>query len=110
MSEPIAAAALFRTVMAAAEGRCQCEGACGQPHRKSAGRCPHEHDHHTSKHGRLVRLMAAPADPLTSPVAAASLPAGELRAWCPDCHTAARRLAEKQRPAAPAGQGGLFDL
>ncbi|MGW7084884.1 hypothetical protein ACWGH2_15535 [Streptomyces sp. NPDC054871] len=110
MSEPIVAAGLFRAVMGAADGRCQCEGACGQPHAKSAGRCPHEHDRYTSKHGRLVRLMAAPADPLTSVVAAASFPASELRAWCTDCHTAARRLAQKQQPAAASGQCGLFDL
>ncbi|MEV5976136.1 hypothetical protein [Streptomyces sp. NPDC052114] len=110
MSEPIVGAGLFRTVMNAAGSRCQCEGQCGQPHTKSQGRCPHEHDHYTSKHGRLVRLMAAPADPLTSTVAAASLPASELRAWCPDCHTAARRLAQKQQPTTAAGQCGLFDL
>ncbi|MEW2076777.1 hypothetical protein AB0941_24580 [Streptomyces sp. NPDC013433] len=110
MSEPIVGAALFRTVMQAAGHRCQCEGACGQPHTKGGGRCQHEHEHYTSKHGRRVRLMAAPVDPLARDVAAAGLPASELRAWCPDCHTAAARLAKKQLPAAPAEQAGLFDL
>ncbi|MFF8191889.1 hypothetical protein ACF05L_13795 [Streptomyces bobili] len=110
MSEPIVGAALFRTVMQAADHRCQCEGECGQPHRKGGGRCQHEHEHYTSKHGRLVRLMAAPVDPLTTDVAAAALPPSALRAWCPDCHTAAARLAKKQQTAAPAEQVGLFDL
>ncbi|MEU9172591.1 hypothetical protein AB0D34_33210 [Streptomyces sp. NPDC048420] len=108
MSEPLVGAALFRAVMQAAGNRCQCEGVCGQPHTKGKGRCLHEHDHHTSKHGRRVRLMAAPADPLASDVAAARLPAGALRAWCPDCHTAAARRARAAVPAEDAP--GLFDL
>ncbi|WP_405931017.1 hypothetical protein [Streptomyces sp. NBC_00827] len=109
MSEPIVGAALFRTVMQAAGHRCQCEGECGQPHSKGGGRCPHEHERYTSKHGRRVRLMAAPVDPLATDVAAARLPASELRAWCPDCRTAAVRLTRKQS-AARAEQCGLFDL
>ncbi|MFI7347227.1 hypothetical protein ACIBSR_13235 [Streptomyces sp. NPDC049936] len=109
-SQPIVGAAVFTAVMGAAGYRCQCEGECGNPHAKGEGRCPHEHDHYTSKHGRLVRLMAAPVDPLATDVAAARLPASELRAWCPDCHTAAARLARKRLPAAPTDQCGLFDL
>jgi hypothetical protein len=109
-SQPIAGAAVFTVVMEAAGYRCQCEGECGQAHTKGEGRCPHEHDHYTSKHGRLVRLMAAPADPLTTDVAAARLPASELRAWCPDCHGAAARHARKQLPKTPTDQCGLFDL
>jgi hypothetical protein len=111
MSEPIVAASLFRTVMAAAGGRCQCEGECGQPHAKSDGRCPREHDHYASKHGGPVRLMAAAADPLTPDRQAAALPASALRAWCPQCFTAARRTAQRQATHAPgADQCGLFDL
>ncbi|MGW4878919.1 hypothetical protein ACWEPI_20450 [Streptomyces sp. NPDC004262] len=109
-SQPIVGAALFTTVMESAGYRCQCSGQCGNLHAKDAGRCPREHDHYTSKHGRRVRLMAAPADPLTTDVTAAALPAGALRAWCADCHTAAARLARKQLPAAPTDQCGLFDL
>ncbi|MEU0059585.1 hypothetical protein [Streptomyces sp. NPDC006334] len=109
-SQPIVGAAVFNAVMEAAGYRCQCGGECGNPHAKDAGRCPREHDHYTSKHGRLVRLIAAPGDPLATDVAAAGLPAGELRAWCPDCHTAAARLARKRLPAAPKDQCGLFDL
>ncbi|MEV7346997.1 hypothetical protein [Streptomyces sp. NPDC093544] len=110
MSEPLAAVGTWRPVMEAAGHRCQCEGECGQSHTKGDGRCPREHDHCTSKHGRRIRLMAAPADPLATDVAAARLPASELRAWCPDCHGAAARLAKKQRPATSMDQCGLFDL
>jgi hypothetical protein len=109
-SQPIVGAAVFTAVMEAAGYRCQCTGACGNPHAKGSGRCQHEHEHYTSKHGRRVRLMAAPADPLATNVAAARLPASELRAWCPDCHEAAARQARKQLPAAPADQCALFDL
>ena len=109
-SQPIVGAAVFTAVMEAAGYRCQCGGECGNPHTKGDGRCPHEHDHYTSKHGRRVRLMAAPADPLATDVTAARLPIGELRAWCPDCHTAAARHAKKRLPAAPEAQCGLFDL
>ncbi|MFE3497573.1 hypothetical protein ACFXOS_31640 [Streptomyces sp. NPDC059175] len=65
-SQPIVGAAVFTTVMEAAGFRCQCAGECGNAHAKGDGRCPHEHDHYTSKHGRRVRLMAAPVDPLAS--------------------------------------------
>jgi hypothetical protein len=51
--------------------------------------------------------MAAPADPLTPPVKAVTLPPGELRAWCPECHAAARRA----RTTVPVDDApGLFDL
>ncbi|WP_425830652.1 hypothetical protein [Streptomyces fractus] len=108
-SQPIVGATVFNTVVGAAGYRCQCTGQCGNPHAKGEGRCPHEHDGYTSKHGHRVRLMAAPADPLASPVTAASMPAGELVAWCPGCHTAAGRLALKQT-APPTDQGDLFAL
>ncbi|WP_326712170.1 hypothetical protein OG758_26010 [Streptomyces sp. NBC_01474] len=110
MSAPIVAAALFNTVMEAAGHRCQCAGQCGNAHTKGKGRCPHEHDGYTSKHGRRVRLIAAPADPLTSAVAAAGLPPAELRAWCLDCLTTAARAAKRQLPATSTDQCGLFDL
>ncbi|MEV8318881.1 hypothetical protein AB0Q95_32470 [Streptomyces sp. NPDC059900] len=109
MSEPLTAIATWRPVMQAAGFRCQCTGSCGNPHLKGGGRCPHEHDAYTSKHGHRVRLIAAPANPLTSAVAAAALPAAELLAWCPGCHTAAARAA--RRTAAPATEApGLFEL
>ncbi|MEU2866375.1 hypothetical protein ABZ672_50335 [Streptomyces mirabilis] len=110
MSEPLAAVDTWRPVMEAAGFRCQCEGECGNAHTKGDGRCLHEHDHYTSKHGRRVRLMAGPIDPLTTAVAAAGLPVDRLRAWCPDCHGAAARRARKQLPPTPTEQCGLFDL
>jgi hypothetical protein len=102
MSAPIVGADLFRTVVDAAGGRCHCTGQCGQSHRKTEGRCLRQHD------SGGLRLIAAPADPATTELAAAALPASGLRAWCPACFTTARRLA---RPAvAGTAQGGLFDL
>ncbi|MFC4611501.1 hypothetical protein ACFO9E_27475 [Streptomyces maoxianensis] len=109
-SEPLVAAGLFRAVVAEAGGRCQCEGACGQPHAKTDGRCSREHDHYAGKHGGPVRLMAAAADPLTPERHAAALPASKLRAWCPQCFTAARRAAQHRTQSPTADQCGLFDL
>ncbi|MFF3528181.1 hypothetical protein ACFYX5_16075 [Streptomyces rubiginosohelvolus] len=97
---PLAATDLFRAVMVAAEWRCQCTGQCGHSHTRTENRCPRTH-------GGRVLLMAAPANPSTSERAAAALPADALRAWCPGCHTAARRTTTRPEPAA---QDGLFDL
>ncbi|MFF4350885.1 hypothetical protein [Streptomyces sp. NPDC001530] len=107
-SQPLAALGTWRPVMEAAGFRCQCAGECGNAHAKSEGRCPREHDGYTSKHGHRVRLMAAPADVLTPPVKAAALPVDQLRAWCPECHTAAARRARSTKPADEAPC--LFEL
>jgi hypothetical protein len=104
--DPIAATRPFRAVMTAAAWRCQCTGACGQPHAQSDGRCPREHDSYAGKHGGPISLIAAPADPRTPARQAVALSAGELRAWCPTCHSAANRPLR----APEAAQGGLFDL
>ncbi|MGW2370282.1 hypothetical protein ACWCZ5_32620 [Streptomyces sp. NPDC001667] len=111
MSEPIVYVQLWRPVMAAAGFRCQCTGQCGNQHAEAKGRCPREHDQHASKHRGPVHLIAAPADSTTPVTAAAHMTAADLVAWCPDCFTAARRLARNtaQAAAAPA-QDGLFDL
>ncbi|QHA06828.1 hypothetical protein GQF42_29205 [Streptomyces broussonetiae] len=109
-SAPLAAVDVWLPVMETAGYRCQCTGECGNPHAKTEGRCPREHDGYTSKRGHRIRLMAAPADLRVSPVKAVTLPPGELRAWCPDCHAATARLARKRLPAAPDDQCGLFDL
>ncbi|MBW1604194.1 hypothetical protein JJV70_19235 [Streptomyces sp. JJ66] len=111
MSEPIVYADQWRTVMAMAGRRCQCTGQCGNPHTKAGGRCPRGHDRHASKHRGPVRLLAAPADLTLSALAAASLPPGELWAWCPDCHDAARRAAQRtKRHTTSADQDALFSL
>ncbi|MFJ2402887.1 hypothetical protein ACIOUE_16455 [Streptomyces xanthochromogenes] len=109
-SQPIVGAAAFNAVMEAADHRCQCAGECGNSHAKGDGRCPHEHDGYTSKHGRRLRLVAAPADPLATAVTAAGLSAAQLRAWCPDCLTAATRAAKQHLPGISTDQCGLFDL
>ncbi|PWI43295.1 hypothetical protein [Streptomyces sp. ICBB 8177] len=109
MSEPLAAVDVWLPVMRAAGFRCQCAGECGNEHAKSEGRCPREHDAYTSRHGHRIRLMAAPANPATPAAVAVTLAPGELRAWCPECHTAARtraRTAVVRGDAAPA----LFEL
>ncbi|MFE3901338.1 hypothetical protein ACFXPY_13550 [Streptomyces sp. NPDC059153] len=111
MSEPIAATNPFRTVMAAADGRCQCTGQCGQLHAKTDGRCPREHDAYAGKQGGPVRLMAAAADPTLTDREAAALQADRLRAWCPGCFTAARQLVKQTSAHTPAAdQQSLFDL
>jgi hypothetical protein len=56
-----------------------------------------------------VTLHVAPADLTVSEVTAISLPVTALRAWCPDCLTAAQRAATRsERPAIPADQDALF--
>jgi hypothetical protein len=106
MSAPIVAADLFRTVVAAAGGRCWCTGQCGNTHRATEGRCIKTHDI------AGVRLIAAPADPTTGECAAVGLPAAALRAWCPPCFSAAQRAARKAAAAAVSSsdQRGLFDI
>ncbi|MEU7051487.1 hypothetical protein [Streptomyces eurythermus] len=109
MSEPITGTAVWRPVMAAAGFRCQCTGQCGNAHSKAKGRCPRKHDQAASKHRGPVRLIAAPADPLTPAVLACRFPAHALMAWCPDCHTAARRHATATARTTPdPDQGALF--
>ncbi|MER7172642.1 hypothetical protein [Streptomyces mesophilus] len=110
MSEPIVGAALFNAVMQAADSRCECTGQCGQPHAKSEGRCPHKHDGYIAKRHGPVRLMAAPADPLMSPVAAAALPPAELMAWCPGCFNQTRNAARRSQRTELAPADALFDL
>jgi hypothetical protein len=104
---PLAAAALWQTVMDAAGHQCQCSGGlCGSRHSNSGMRC-----HRTGTHRRL---LAAPADLLLSPAAAAAVPAEQLLAWCTDCHrgalgkqrAAARELERLEAPEPAA----LFDL
>ncbi|MFD7454900.1 hypothetical protein [Kitasatospora sp. NPDC059827] len=113
---PLAGAELWRAVIAAAAGRCQCRGTCGTAHDKDGGRCPAVHGTYQTRHGRSwVRLLAAPAEPsalLLPPHQAATLPKTALAAWCPHCHDATRRTATKvQLAAAPAAEPDcLFDL
>ncbi|MFD8545788.1 hypothetical protein [Streptomyces sp. NPDC059649] len=54
--------------------------------------------------------MAAPTDLTITDRQAAGLLAGELRAWCPGCLAAARRMAKQQISIPTTDQCGLFDL
>ncbi|MYS22060.1 hypothetical protein GA0115240_137823 [Streptomyces sp. DvalAA-14] len=111
MSTPIVGAGLFRAVMDAAGGRCHCTGQCGQSHRRTEGRCGRLHDGYAATRVGTVRLIAAPADPTIGDLAAAALPAAELRAWCPGCFTAARRTAQCAVTHIPStDQCSLFDF
>ena len=101
---PLVAVALWRAVMdrasqGGADPRCECEGACGQPHIKGGGRCPRTHGQYVKNHG-TIRLHAAPRDLSVSVVAAAALPAEALAAWCPTCHAAAYLAATREARAA----------
>ncbi|MEU0124423.1 hypothetical protein ABZ114_22525 [Streptomyces albidoflavus] len=100
--EPLAATGLFRAVMDAADWRCQCTGHCGNTHARSESRCSRRHNTNTP-------LTAAPADPLTPLVQAVTLPAADLMAWCPACHTGALRQARKDARRPDLDQGALFD-
>ena len=107
-TRPLGAPAAWLPVVAAADHQCECKGACGRTHSRTEFRCDRRHD------SNGVRLLVAPADLSLSPVAAAELPADELRAWCPECHRLALRRhrdraeaftrLEAPRPAT------LFDL
>lgn len=101
---PIVGASVWQSVMdKAGQGqdspRCQCAGACGQPHVKAGGRCPREHGQHVKGHG-TIHLAAAPADLAIEGTAAVALPVADLRAWCPTCYASALRKARTAGRAA----------
>ena len=82
---PLGAPPAWLPVVAAADWRCECTGACGRRHSRSEFRCDREH-------GRAgVRLMVAPADLMLTLAQAAEVEADDLHAWCPECHRLARR-------------------
>ncbi|WP_125263125.1 hypothetical protein [Streptomyces alboflavus] len=111
---PLAAPALWHTVMRAAGERCQCHGACGSkpdPNRRGRQqRCPRFHGEHRSKRGPIT-LIAAPRDLAREGAfaVAATLPAERLVAVCPDCYDGARRAVTRAARKAPAQAEGLFD-
>ena len=103
---PLGAAQVWQPVMEAAGFQCQCAGGlCGSQHAKSGLRCDRTATNH--------RLIAAPADLLLTPAAAAAVPAEQLLAWCPDCHkkaTARQRAADRERHRQDPEPPALFDL
>jgi len=96
VSGPIAATALWRRVIGAAGGVCQCTGSCGTRHRDGRGKPCSVAQGEASRRGP-VKLIAAPADAALSVLQAACLPAERLRAWCPACWSA---IAATARTAA----------
>ncbi|MCW8099784.1 hypothetical protein [Streptomyces tauricus] len=104
---PLGAPAVWQAVMEGAGYRCHCTGGtCGSRHARSELRCHRTADNH--------RLIAAPAALLLTAAEAAALPAGELLAWCPQCHTGAlarQRAAARDLARSQASEpAGLFDL
>ena len=93
---PIWGSDLWRTVVANAQGTCQCTGQCGKKHAKTAGRCDIQEGR------RDQHLIAAPAV-LPSPFhVAARLKAPELIALCVPCFGGRNRLAHRSGAQAPA--------
>jgi len=89
---PLGATPAWLATTAAAEYRCECTGACGTGHRKSAGRCDKALAKHTG-----VRLYATPAKP----------GAATLIAVCGDCLDKRERI---ERKAATDAAHALADL
>ncbi|MEU5660943.1 hypothetical protein ABZ802_35800 [Streptomyces sp. NPDC047737] len=103
---PLGTPRTWAVVMSAAGHRCHCTGACGSKHSKTAMQCDKTTEH--------TQMLAAPADLTLTTAAAATVPVGELLAWCTDCH---RKAATRQRADARErhrlegdAPAGLFDL
>jgi len=101
-TRPIAHAAQWSAVMETAGYVCQCTGACGCRHSRTGGRCDAWHDGH--RHGKPVRLIAAPEDLSLTAREAVTVPTEELRAWCPSCYNDARRRASATRQERQRGE------
>ncbi len=96
---------LWEQVIGRAGGCCQCTGACGRKHADNGGRCDRQNGSYASRHTGPVRLLAAPADPISLALPAhqqAHLIAELLAAWCPGCHDAARTRATRTARQASA--------
>lgn len=108
---PIVAAELWTAVMAAAQDRCQCQGACGKKHlddKRKPGRCQLVNGQHVSKVGRIT-LLAIPRDPTAPWHEAAQLPPRLLIAFCRPCADGVRRTVNRAVKAMPPQSDGLFD-
>ncbi|MET8627728.1 hypothetical protein ABZW30_28955 [Kitasatospora sp. NPDC004669] len=94
-------AGLWKAVIAAAAGRCQCRGTCGTNHEHDGGRCPAVHGAYQTKHGRgWVRLLVAPAEPDALLLPRTASPPCPNGSWPPGASTATRPPAAP--PARPA--------
>lgn len=102
---PIIAGDLYSQVLALADDRCQCTGACGKKHadaNRTPGRCE------SIEHGR-AHLLALPRNPLLPWHKAAGLAAKHLIAFCPDCAGGVRRAINRGIKAQAPQEAALFD-
>ncbi len=101
---PIAGASLWRQVVGAAGGRCQCAGECGSKHHDGHGRCLREDTPSSPLH-------AVPRDAAAGNGAGVCMDAEALMALCDTCHGRIRGLRRNtgRHPAeADNGQEGLW--
>jgi hypothetical protein len=98
---PIVGRDLWTAVMELAGYQCQCTGTCGNPHKRDQGRCRVLQTRH--------RLAVAPEHPTGRAHTDTAVPVNALRAWCPDCLTAAIRAAKRRAESTtPNGTDTLF--
>lgn len=91
-------------VVTDADGRCECTGACGRPHRSDPrGRCARLH-----LRERGSCLVAAPRDPAVPAHRAWRVPTRDLAAWCQPCLDGARRRARHHTDPTAGGLPALF--
>jgi hypothetical protein len=112
MTEPVVGADLWRQVVAAAMDRCQCTGACGKRHltpERKPGRCEAVEGRYAGPKKGRAHLLALPRNPLLPWHRAASLPARNLIAFCPDCADGVRRALNRGVKAQAPQPDGLFD-
>ena len=94
---------LWREVIDAAGGRCECRGACGRKHNGDpAGRC-------TRENTQTAPLHAVPREPVTTR-AAVSLPASAMHALCGPCHDTTARKQAAERTEALRAQADFSSL
>ena len=101
LGEPLAATAIWRTVITSAGGRCTCAGACGRSHARTENRC--------ATTTPAQRLYAAPTDPGIPTARAHRVAAADLAAWCGPCLDGAHRRHTPPADAEPE-TSALFDL
>ncbi|WP_432017677.1 hypothetical protein [Streptomyces hydrogenans] len=99
----------WAAVMERAGNCCECTGQCGATHRKTDGRCDHQHGGYGGKGAPPIRLEVAPEDPTMPEHEAARVTLDQLRAWCPGCRAGAAKKAKPPRKrSAPPQEEALF--
>jgi hypothetical protein len=93
---------LWREVIDAAAGQCECRGECGRKHNDGGGRCKRLDTPHATLH-------AVSREPVPARVAA-TLPAAALTALCDYCHRSIDALRAAERAAALRGEAAAAVL